>query len=60
VLEISMKQAVELSARLNIYAYDAYILACALDRRSPLLTLDRALAGRARELGLEVMEVQPQ
>jgi predicted nucleic acid-binding protein len=59
ILEVSMRQAVELSARLNIYAYDAYILACALNQRAALLTLDRPLAKRARELNLDVMEVQP-
>src|SRR5215469_2173031 len=40
---------VELTARWNVYAYDAYVLACAV-RRAPLLTLDGGLKARAREL----------
>jgi predicted nucleic acid-binding protein len=55
--EIGLKQGVELSARLNVYAYDAYVLACAINQRAPLLTLDGGLRDRARELKLEVLEV---
>jgi predicted nucleic acid-binding protein len=56
--EVGLKQAVELSAKLNIYAYDAYILACAINERAPLLTLDGGLRERARELKLDVLEVK--
>ena len=54
--EVGLKQAVELSAKLNVYAYDAYILACAINERAPLLTLDGGLRERARELKLDVLE----
>jgi predicted nucleic acid-binding protein len=56
VAEVGLKQAVELSARLNVYAYDAYVLACAINQRAPLLTLDGGLRERARELKLDVLE----
>jgi predicted nucleic acid-binding protein len=56
-VDVSLQQAVELSARLNIYAYDAYLIACALNHRAPILTLDAGLAARARELKLDVLEV---
>ena len=56
-VEVGLKQAVELSARWNIYAYDAYVLACAINERAPLLTLDGGLAARAHELKLDVLEV---
>ena len=39
-----------------IYAYDAYFLECALNLRSPLLTLDRRMKGIAQEIGIQVME----
>ena len=55
--EVGLRQAVELSARLNVYAYDAYVLACALNQGAPLLTLDGGLRERARELKLDVLEV---
>jgi len=46
-----------LAARLNIYAYDAYVIACAVNQRAPILTLDGGLRARARELKLDVLEV---
>jgi len=52
-----LKQAVELSARLNVYAYDAYVIACAVNQRAPILSLDSGLRARARELKLDVLEV---
>lgn len=55
--EVGLKQAVELSAKLNVYAYDAYVLACAINQGAPLLTLDGGLRERARELKLDVLEV---
>jgi predicted nucleic acid-binding protein len=57
LIDVALKQAVELSARLNVYAYDAYVIVCALNQRAPILTLDRGLIGRARELKLDVLEV---
>jgi predicted nucleic acid-binding protein len=58
VAEVGLQQAVELSAALNVYAYDAYVLACAINQRAPLLTLDGGLATRARELKLDILEVK--
>ena len=57
---VALKQAVELSARLNVYAYDAYVIGCAMNQRAPLLTLDGGLRARARELKLNVLEVSAQ
>jgi predicted nucleic acid-binding protein len=58
--DVTLRQAVELSAQLGIYAYDAYVIACALNHRAPIVTLDGGLAARARELKLEVPEVGAQ
>ena len=60
IAEVGLKQAVELSARLNVYAYDAYVLTCAINQRAPLLTLDGGLKARARELRLDVLEASTQ
>ena len=38
--DVDLEQSLELSQQLNIYACDAYVLACALNLRLPLLTLD--------------------
>jgi predicted nucleic acid-binding protein len=56
--DLALKQAVELSARLNVYAYDAYVIACAVNQRAPILTLDGGLRTSAQELELEVLEVK--
>jgi predicted nucleic acid-binding protein len=55
--DLALRQGVELAARLNIYAYDAYVIACAVNQRAPILTLDSGLSARARELKLNVLEV---
>ena len=56
--DIDLGQSLELSQRLNLYAYDAYVVACALNVRSPLLTLDRQLATAARSVGIRVLETE--
>ena len=58
-IDIELIPSLELSQRLNLYAYDAYVLACALNSRSPLLTLDRKLARAASTVGIRILEVAP-
>ena len=58
-IDIGLDQALELSERLNIYAYDAYVLACALNLMLPLLTLDKRLANAAAALDVQLLEVNP-
>jgi len=41
----------------NIYAYDAYVLDCAMRHKAPILTLDRKLIMTARDLKAAVLEV---
>ncbi len=57
--EYPLEQAVELSARLGIYAYDAYLIQCAMQMNSPLLTLDRRLQATAEKIGVKTLEVSP-
>ena len=56
-IDIELDQSVTLSDRLNLYAYDAYFVVCALKLQLPLLTLDRRLALAADTIGVQVMEV---
>lgn len=56
-IDVDLGQSLELSDRLNMYGYDAYVLACALNMRSPLLTLDKKLAAAAPVVGVKVLEV---
>ena len=57
LVEVDLEEALRLAARLNIYAYDAYLLCCAERYEAPLLSLDRDLVSAAVALGLPVLEV---
>ncbi len=56
-VEPDFSNALQLSKAINIYAYDAYVLDCALRYKSPLLTLDQKLKAAARNIGIEALEV---
>src|SRR5574337_369622 len=51
LIDIPLGDALDLAAQLGIYAYDAYVIQCALKHKSPLLTLDRDLCRAARRVG---------
>ena len=57
-LPIEVDLALQLAARLRIYAYDAYMLQCARQCGAPLLTLDKGLQRAARRAGIPVVEVE--
>ncbi len=50
-------KALKISKETDIYAYDAYVLECAIKQKAPLLTLDKKLKAAAQELKVETMEV---
>lgn len=56
-LDVELRQSLEIAAKLNIYAYDAYLIQCALKCKSPLLSLDRNLINSARQIGADILEV---
>ena len=49
--------ALKLSKKINMYAYDAYFLDCAIRYKAPLLTLDRELKAAAQNINVETLEV---
>ena len=51
-----IKSALNLAIKFNIYAYDAYFLECAVNLRSPLLTLDLNMQKVARQIGITILE----
>ncbi len=57
-IEVPLEQALELSYSQKIYAYDAYLILCAQQTSTPLLTLDRGLKMVAKNIGLHVLEVE--
>ncbi|VGO15177.1 hypothetical protein PDESU_03759 [Pontiella desulfatans] len=56
-MDVDLTEALVISNRNGIYAYDAYLLACAMRYKSPLLSLDKQMVGMAQEMCIEVMEV---
>lgn len=59
IVEINLKEAVRLAGRLNVYAYDAYIIQCAIEQNLPLISLDKNLIDIARREGVQIIEVEP-
>jgi predicted nucleic acid-binding protein len=59
IVDIDIKEAVRLAGKHNIYAYDAYILRCAIEHSLPLISLDKRLIDVAKQEGIQVIEVEP-
>lgn len=57
IIEIDLKEAVRLAGKHNIYAYDAYILQCAIEQNLPVISLDQNMIDIARREGIQVLEV---
>lgn len=55
--EIELDEAVKLADKLKIYAYDAYVIRCAIKYRSPLMSLDKNLINSAKLINAQVLEV---
>ena len=57
--EVELDEALRIVAESNIYAYDAYLIRCALKYNAPLISLDKELVKVAQEQGVSVIEVGP-
>jgi predicted nucleic acid-binding protein len=57
-IDVDFAHALRLSHDHGIYAYDAYLLDCALRHKAPLLSLDNSLNAKARELGIALVEIE--
>jgi predicted nucleic acid-binding protein len=57
VAEVELEESLKIAAELNIYAYDAYLIRCALKYNAALVSLDKSLVRAARSKGAEVVEV---
>lgn len=56
-VDVSLGVAVDLAAEHNLYAYDAYVVACALSHRCGLVSLDQTLVRAASAAGVKVVDV---
>ena len=54
-LDVDLALSLDLAAEHALYAYDAYLLTCALQRRAPLLTVDAGLIRTANTLGIDLV-----
>jgi len=59
-VEVSLHESIKISADRKIYAYDAFLIACARDQRCKLISLDKALLQASRDSGIQVVEVPNQ
>ena len=57
LVDIDLERAIRLSCEHNIYAYDAYLLACASGLGLPLFCLDENMIRIATRIGIKTMEV---
>lgn len=56
-VDVEFDEALKIADELNIYAYDAYLIRCAIKYKSPLLTLDRSLVNSAKSVKAQTLEV---
>jgi predicted nucleic acid-binding protein len=54
-VQVDLAKALAFSNQFRMYAYDAYLLSCALQYHSPLLTLDTALKVAAKQLSITLL-----
>jgi len=56
-VDVPLEVTLEISKSQNIYAYDAYLIQCAQQTSTSLLTLDNGLKSVAQQVGVHVLEV---
>ena len=56
-VDVPLEATLEISKAQNIYAYDAYLIQCAQQTSTSLLTLDNGLKSVDQQVGVHVLEV---
>jgi len=57
-IDVPLEKTLEISHAQNIYAYDAYLIQCAQQTSTSLLTLDNSLKIAAEKAGIQILEVK--
>ncbi len=57
-VDVELAESLQISEAHDCYCYDAYLLRCAHKHKSPLLTLNRKLAGIAKNMNLNIISVE--
>ncbi len=55
--DVELERTLEMAHDLGLYAYDAYVLVCALEHRCRVLSLDQGLLAAATDAGIKTMEI---
>jgi len=55
--DAELEDSLTIAAQLNIYAYDAYLIRCALKYNAPLISLDEGLVRAAQQMKVKIIEV---
>lgn len=58
LIEVDLSAALRIVEATGLYAYDAYILACAGTQRAPVISLDQGLLEAARNIGIPIVEIE--
>lgn len=56
-IPLRLEEALALSGRFSIYAYDAYVLDTAVSKSTPLMTLDQRMIDVAKTLNITVIDL---
>ena len=56
-VDVSLDKSLDISHALNIYAYDAYLIQCAQQTSTSLLTLDIGLGLTAQKMGVNILKI---
>lgn len=57
-VDVPLEKTLEISHTKNIYAYDAYLIQCAQQTSTSLLTLDNKLKTTAEKMGISILEIE--
>jgi len=56
-IDIDLVPAIEIANKYNIYACDAYFIACSQSEHAPLMTLDKELLNISKQAAIKTIEV---
>ena len=59
LVDVELEDSLKIAQQFEMYAYDAFLLRCALKYKLPLITLDQTLVMSARKAGISLIEVNP-
>ena len=57
-IDVPLEKTLEISHAQNIYAYDAYLIQCAQQTSTSLLTLDKELKAIGKKMGINILEIE--